>query len=267
MEGTVLRPRSYLLAGLCYGHYPYLASRMLHSILDGTDWSWVAEWRLAAHEVSQETWELMLKVAAKAPVPTLIYRTLRPSNPGKYVTMRYMLYDPQRPVAPTVSRIMWFDDDSYLKVGPQQAHDWWQTLSRKAAACTVLGSLYVIRQRGKQYLNIPKQPWYGGKALSANHFYRFATGGWWVADLPFLYRWNYPWPELRHNGGDSLLGELCRQQNGSLCQFRDGVAINADLAGRESSSPRRGMTTDWPYQHDTETVTAIEEVVVHVYQP
>jgi hypothetical protein len=74
-------------------------------------------------------------------------------------------------------------------------------------------------------------------------------GAWWIADPAFLARWDYPFPELRHNGGDVLLGELCRQQGASTFAYRDGVAINACPAGHESRAARRGLRTQ-PLWHD-----------------
>jgi hypothetical protein len=78
---------------------------------------------------------------------------------------------------------------------------------------------------------------------------RFATGGFWVIKTELLYRYNYPWPELDHNGGDSLLGELCLQQDLRLQQFKEGVKINASRDGKESAAKRRG-TSQKPLGHD-----------------
>ncbi len=45
-----------------------------------------------------------------------------------------------------------------------------------------------------------------------------------------------------------MLGELMRQQGYSLFHFNDGIAINADAAGKESNSERRGIESRWIWQ-------------------
>lgn len=52
--------------------------------------------------------------------------------------------------------------------------------------------------------------------------------------------YGWPHPQLRHRGGDVLLGELIRHQGLKLINFKSGVAINADELGKESASKRRG---------------------------
>jgi hypothetical protein len=139
-----------------------------------------------------------------------------------------MLYD-----SLLASHIMYFDDDSHLTT---RDSNWWREVHELAESCTMLGQIWKIPQRKQQYLAIREQPWYTGQPVDAKHWFRFATGGWWVADRRFLWKWNYPFPEIYHNGGDSILGELVRQQQGNLVKFHRGVLVN--VGGRES---RRGI--------------------------
>ena len=67
----------------------------------------------------------------------------------------------------------------------------------------------------------------------------FATGGWWIARREVLAQWDWPWPELKHNGGDCTLGELFYQQGLRLKNYHADVAINADFNGADSLAPPR----------------------------
>ena len=64
-----------------------------------------------------------------------------------------------------------------------------------------------------------------------------------------LEEWNYPFPGLRHRGGDAMLGELMRQQEYRLKSWHEGVRINAlDEKSGDSTSPRRGVDESWYLQ-------------------
>ena len=125
---------------------------------------------------------------------------------------------------------MWFDDDSWL-ASPE---DVWSDLRRyQVSGATVLGSPHRIRQRGRQYEMIRRQPWYTGLPVDAHHRFTFATGAWWVADPLFLRKHDYPFPGLHHNGGDSILGELVRQQRGQILRFPRSVCHCESCGGRQ----------------------------------
>jgi len=232
---------------LFYGDHPDLAARLLKSLLATADWSLVDDVRFACNECCDKTRQYVYAVASSLPVRSLVYGEKDGRNVGKYPLMRRMLYE-QGDRALRSTHVMWFDDDTYL-TGDRS---WWKTVWDLAQQHTLLGSTYSIRQRGNQHVAIRKQPWFTGKPVGANHRYWFCTGGWWVAEREVLTRWNYPWPELHHNGGDSVLGELCRQQGYSIHKFNEGVAINADEQGVESAAKRRGMETRWIWQNYTD---------------
>lgn len=190
----------FTVGAIFYGDYTNLAQRLLQSF---QGYQQVASFRFGLNTVSGATRELVYAFAQAQPVPVTVYEPA--VNVGKYPLMRVMVYDSTQDIA---SKWMWFDDDSYLDVRP----DWWEEVERLSATVTQLGAMHLINQRKQQYQVIEKQPWYTGKPVSPLHRFRFATGGWWVIDTGFMTRWDYPFPALYHNGGDSILGELLRQQ-------------------------------------------------------
>lgn len=216
---------------LLYGPYPQLAERLLASIEDSNPpHKLLADIRIGVNAVCSDTRKLVWDFAGNKMLHVPVYVYDAGYNVGKYPLMRRMFYDPARPVA---ERIMWFDDDSYLTTaGPA----WWRQVNQLAERHVLVGQTWTIRQRGRQYLGIQAQPWYTGKPVSESHKFFFCTGGWWVADSGFLKRWDYPFLELYHNGGDSILGELVRQQGGKIAKFDSGLVINE--GGRKS---RRGI--------------------------
>lgn len=229
---------------LFYGDHTPLAARLLKGFLATADWSLIDDVRFAFNAVAEKTRQCVTAVADSLPVPCHIYEERNGRNVGKYPLVRRMFYDPVRPI--TSSRIMWFDDDTYFRDGTNS--DWWLRVWTLAQKHVLVGSRYRMLTRGNQYMAVPLQPWYTGKAFSKKQRFIFCTGGWWVADAAVLRKWDYPFPELHHNGGDTMLGEVIRQQGYSLCHFNDGIAINADAAGKESKSERRGIESRWIWQ-------------------
>lgn len=191
---------------LLYGNYPDLAKRVLDSL---SSTRFVLCVKIGLNAVSETTASFVHDWAVQKSLdtPTWVYQPDGNKNVGKYPLMRRMFKE-----LPT-SHVMWFDDDSYLVDANET---WWQVMYNAAKRYDVYGCIHCIRQRGKQYAAIPRQPWYTGKAVPSNHFYKFATGGWWIGDVLFLQKWDYPFAGLHHNGGDSILGELVRQQNARL---------------------------------------------------
>lgn len=218
-----------------YGDYPQLAQRLLDS------WklrAHVQDFRIGLNAVGDKTRELV-ETWAKSQVrrePVYVYESVNPDNLGKYPLMRAMFYD--RALA---SRVMWFDDDSFLdqSIGVP----WWDTVLVASLKVTQLGAVHQIRQRHMQHAVICQQPWYTGKLVDDRHLFRFATGGWWVADAAFLQKWDYPFPALYHNGGDSILGELIRQQSGMLVHFTPHIRCHCE------SCAAKPVLSDMPVVH------------------
>jgi hypothetical protein len=211
----------FTVCSVLYGNYPELASRLLNSLEPHAH---IVDVRLGLNAVSNATKDLAYEWAQDFGKPVSIYNPDR--NVGKYPLMRAMLRDPGFLLAP---RIMWFDDDSHLDVAP----GWWDRVAAMSVACTQLGMVHVIRPRGRQREMIIRQPWYAGLPLQHNHLFRFVTGGWWTADSAFLLSWDYPFPDIHHNGGDSILGELIRQRSKALLSFSDGARCHCEACVRK----------------------------------
>lgn len=228
---------SFSVNALFYGDHIKLARRCLTSIVESVDWGVVEELRLAVNSPTQEVLNYLWDVLDGLPagVCRYLYHERDFRNVCKYPLMRRMLYDPQHPIR--ASRIMWFDDDSFVRTKDRR---WWRATYEATRRAVLAGSRYRINLRGNQYLGIQAQPWYTGEALKPHQTVWFATGGWWSADREFLAKWDYPFPDLRHNGGDVTLGELCRQQGRQILHYNNSVAINADEKGVESEAERRG---------------------------
>jgi len=218
----------FSVCALFYGDYPDLAKRLLDSLKVNAH---VQDFRLGLNQVGQRTldyihsWALQQHHQQKV----YIYSEVNGANIGKYPLMRQMLRD--RAVA---SRVMWFDDDSY--VDPAAGKEWWNLAHEISRNKLQVGAVHLITQRNKQYEVIQQQPWFTGKAINAKHRFQFATGGWWIADSAFLLRWDYPFPALYHNGGDSILGELVRQQGHTVTRFHGGVQCHCESCLRHGTA-------------------------------
>lgn len=199
---------------LLYGDYPALARRVLCSLLL-TPRSFVTDIRIGLNAVSAQTRELAFGFCQQSFVqsPCYIYEPLDGQNVGKYPLMRRMFYDERRPLA---SKIMWFDDDSYLANADMS---WWNEAAAESDKYVVMGARHFIRPRGNQWEGVRAQPWYSGLPLTPTGMFSFITGGWWTAQTEFLHAWDYPFLDLHHNGGDSILGELARQRSQPLGVF------------------------------------------------
>ena len=133
---------------------------------------------------------------------------------------------------------MWFDDDSHLT---DPSPSWWRAAADVVSRADYVGRPFKIPLNANQEAAIADQPWYTGRPLAEPHVGWFFTGGWWMARTQLLSEWGYPFRELRHNGGDVMLGQLAYQQGWRWASWFKGVAVN--------DSPRRGLDTA-PLWHD-----------------
>lgn len=237
---------------LCYGDYSDLAYRCLNSIKAAltADGGAVHDIRIGLNAVSVDTARIVddfAKIYARMGKEVRLY-VPRPveRNVCKYPLMRRMLWDETAQLA---SYVMWFDDDSYLAVAPDDAAAWWNGVVTAASSCDMLGQLWYMPVRGNQWEWIKTLSWYNPSLAeplsykpdgSGPRVMRFCQGAWWVARTDMLRQLNWPIQELRHNGGDSLLGEACRHVGFKLREFYEGVRINADRLGQHSKQKRRG---------------------------
>lgn len=231
---------------LTYGDHQPLAQRCLKSIIASADWSLIADVRIGCNAVTEATVAYLQDAQLNVQAPCWLVHERRGANVGKYPLMRRMLYDPEHPI--TTPYVMWFDDDSYIK--PGQTSAWWRKMADAAIRHDIIGKRYRIALNGNQRRAVTSQPWYTARAWPLlPKPVSFCQGGWWAARYAELKRWNYPFPELYHNGGDVILGALSYQQMWRWYDTNEGVAINADEHGLESRSKRRGLTTK-PLWHD-----------------
>jgi hypothetical protein len=228
---------------LLYGDYPDLAVRCLGSVFKHIDRYAAADFRVGLNAVTGASRDYVDSLRESAAVKDRVtWYDNGERNELKYPMMRRMLYDPNRPV--TTPYVVWFDDDSYIKPTEVDLPSAW---SEAMTDADLLGSVYHAWLGGNQHDWVTRQPWYAGKPVPSRHVVTFCTGGWWVARYETLKRFDYPWPELRHRGGDVMLGELCRQQDLRMKVLPPGsalkgpVRINADAHGNESKAPKRGF--------------------------
>lgn len=251
---------------LIYGNHTAYAKRCLQSILDTVSKKYVAEIRIGLNEISYSTRNVVRDFASLSPVPVHIFEHKYGKNAMKYPMMRKMFYLADHATCPIkTDYVMWFDDDSYIRTKPM--FDFWKECATEIERYKpeVMGSRYCPTYSWtlQEMETIKSKQWYTGVNLET--LVTFATGGWWVASMEFLRRVDYPVLELKHNGGDVLLGEILRQQGKQVHPYKLGVAINADETGRESRAKRRGVTTERPYEKQTSLKHHDFEVSVTMY--
>lgn len=220
------------VAVLLYGDHHDLAERCLTSLKPLVKTGRVRV-RLGLNQVCDATKDLVASFHDSAMIVE------SSENLKKYPMMRRMFYD--TPLE--TDFVMWFDDDSYLKDAAVSTPEVWldEVEALLSTTADMIGSPYGINLRSRQHEWIMKQPWYANKTVKPGKVVMFATGGWWAIRSSVLRTYDWPPTGLLHRGGDVMLGELLRQCGLRLKSFRKGVAINADIFGRESASPRRGF--------------------------
>ena len=225
---------TFTVCALFFGDYPDLAKRCLDPIVAGRPAG--TDLRIGTNAIGDATRSYLNGVVLNNPL-TRWYDA--PTNIYKYPLMRQMVLDPVQPILSEF--VVWFDDDSCIL--PAYQATWW---SRLAEATTddvdMLGLPYQITWNGEQRQWVRQQLWYNGKDPARRNSIRFFTGGWWCCRTELLRKFNYPWPELKHNGGDTMLGELAFQQNWRRKTFATGLAINAGPSLQHSTASRRGFS-------------------------
>lgn len=218
----------FLVCALFYGDHPALAQRCAQSLaaLRATG---LVDMRIGLNEVSDRSAALIA-----AALPDVDEVRARPQL-YKYPMMRRLVHEYRG----DANLLMWFDDDSCLARNLDLPG--WLALVGQRAQMTqgTTGSVYRRVQSEAERGWVRTQPWFTGRAMPGETI--FNTGGWFMAPLELLRRFDWPPPSLRHNGGDVALGALCYQQGLAVLDCSGGVAINADESLAESSAPRRGF--------------------------
>lgn len=233
---------SITVGALFYGDHPKLAERCIGSIADTADWEVIKEVRIGLNAVSERSRKCIYAHMRNAPKPCLFFDS--ECNVYKYPLMRRMLYYPEDPVSSPC--FMWFDDDSYVLTHSHKGHvpGWWRTVAESMKRSDMLGSMY----RYVKVLSPSQQTWVRSQGWYVNGIppkgrLRFLTGGWWTIRTNVLRKYDWPPPEIKHNGGDYMLGLLMAQQKLTMKHFDKGYRVNSGWDGRNSSAKRRGEST------------------------
>lgn len=212
---------------LLYGEFKDLHRRVVAGIVRNTK---VDRYRLivGCNEVCQPTLDWLAPYLTEHSVD---HTTLVESgNIYKYPFMRRMFALVDTPW------VIWFDDDSHVTID-----GWLPRLAEivhyahpKGAHC--FGRKYYYNLKPGQEEWIQQASWYRGKPLQRRHGRKrvtFATGGFWALSMEAVRALDWPDPRIRHNGGDTMLGEALRQNGMDIKQV--------DIPGlRISDAPRRG---------------------------
>jgi hypothetical protein len=218
----------FLVLALFYGDYPALAQRCASSLRLLWNTGRV-DLRVGFNEVAPRSRAIvgeLLPGAETESAQPQIY---------KYPMMRRLVGN----YGGDATHMMWFDDDSCLRPDVH-VRGWLNAVSSRAGRTQgSLGALYTTQLSTAQQDWVRRQPWYTGRPFHDPLL--FNAGAWTVLPLELMRRCDYPGPQLRHNGGDTMLGALLHQQGLVPEQFRVGLAIGADAELREAAQPRRGL--------------------------
>lgn len=244
---------AFTVCALFYGDYPDIAERLLKSLYRPA-WLDKIEVRIGCNSCSMRTMEVIRSYTGNWVGHEGQGRLLdsertwwSETNINKYPMMRWMLYS--KPV--TTPYVMWFDDDSWIDPAApdsffEQVAAFMEHPAPDDGRCPdMIGAVWQMRLGGNQHRWIEDQAWYTGKAVPKQSLVDFCTGGWWTIRYDLLQRWNWPDPQIDHNGGDCMLGALIRQQGYKMRNYTAHLAINADQSGKCSSAKRRG-TSQFP---------------------
>lgn len=228
--------RNYTVCVLCYGDHPTLARRCLASILKSDMPPGRVNVVIGLNEVSTTSSQVVSYLAQRSDAPITVVSS--DYNVCKYPMMRRMLR------LDCVSDIVvWFDDDSFIS-----KPDFWSKLDIEITKTEqqfgdrfMLGQVWHLPVQGNQQQWFSTQSWFSQEVGPCKNI-RFCQGAWWAMPKSTLHAIDWPIPELKHCGGDSLLGEVCRHKNIQLKHYDYGVRINANWDGEHSKALRRGYS-------------------------
>lgn len=224
---------SYSVCALTYGDHLDLAKRCLTSLVRPNDVKeYVADFRIGLNSCCDATKEYVHAWAKEQSASGIsVYVVESPDCYLKYVMMSRLFS-----VAELSKLMMWFDDDSYI-----ESDSFYGQAYLASKDYDLVGQLWKKKYPGNMYKWLCTLPW-ANRSAGVPQYCKFFTGGWWVMDSKLIAKYNWPQQELRHKGGDMLLGELARHKNFKTNTFDRGVKINADENGTHSAAPRRGYS-------------------------
>lgn len=252
--------KQFTICCLLYGNHSDLAERLLES-LNREVWFPHIDIRVGMNNVSGGTRAFVHDYANRMPITDVFVGN---SPYYKYPLMRRMFRDHaeatldggcspsgiNRWTHPAIMSpyTMWFDDDSWVLPAALTSSNslgepsWLNLVKQKLQTHEMIGAPYYKHLRGMQHRFIEDQPWYNGQPVKYQQKVSFITGGWFAIHTRILMQHDWPPANFKHNGGDVMLGEMCRQHGYKLGRFTRGLAINADASGDCSSAKRRGSS-------------------------
>ncbi len=211
------------VCALLFGDYPQLHDRLLSGFM-----------RTLPRTVPVELWcnqvcDTTRRLIERSPQFTV---TFSDENVPKYVAMRTMFEKLKQPRAE--NWVVWFDDDTAV------TEDNWLTTTTDwidlNPNAQYIGQQWSVSHLPGQEEFIRSSKWYQGKPseiIKGKPGVYFAQGSYWWLRMDMLRQLDWPDQRLRHNGGDTLLGEAVRQSGCQLYNFSRGIKPN--------NAARRGM--------------------------
>jgi hypothetical protein len=139
-------------------------------------------------------------------------------NLPKYECMRERFQYLKDGKHPEVKWLVWFDDDAHIT-----SPGWWRDTTtwleeRAKENICYAGQCWFIHWKAGQGQFIKRAPWYkglpfkmvGGRRKQSG--VEFAQGSYWWLRRDIMLELDWPDPRIKHNGGDTMLGEAIRQQ-------------------------------------------------------
>ena len=249
-SGEQAQPQSLAICVLLYGDNLLLHKRCLESVLvDGVHLqntslrlglnavgeatrNWIATWAGCGPSVFLEEHLETPVQLSYCGMPVSVF-TKSNENILKYPMMRAMFHCE---ALDTPQWFLWLDDDTWFRDPPAA---WDLIRGAMDQDCLYFGEEWFWPWRPGQREWIQTRAWYRG--LAPNTTVRFATGGFVGIYGATVKQLNWPDPALRHNGGDTLLGEALRQQGINLYPVEPGYGTGPI---RVNDGPRRGVSQE-----------------------
>jgi hypothetical protein len=225
---------------LLYGDYPNYAHRCLSSLRKNPDGhNFISSVHVACNDISATTYSVLneeideLVKIVGCEVTT--YESI--GNIYKYPIMHKMFYQTSKELPG--SHYMWFDDDSYIT-----SDTFWEDCAKVVTDnpdVAMFGQIWKHILTDKFHDWVERQSWCN-KQIERSQTVNFCQGAWWILAKSIQQRLAWPNLELRHCGGDSLLGMRLKHAELKMLSYDKGVAINRGRGEDASDAARRGYS-------------------------